>query len=249
MTYVALFGFLLVFVRCSALFLTSPVFGAQNTPVHIRVLTTLAVSAALTFTLRPDMGQVPASLYGLVGALVREAFAGILIGSFVSFAMQTLSVAGSLMDLQTGLSSSHAINPISGGQSTLISQFKTMLGIVIFLCADFHHVLIGAFVQSYKVIPSVGAVEQSLVGLIGRIFLIGVQIAAPVMGVGFLVDAALGLLSRAVPQVQAMHVGLPAKIGAGLATIALGLPVTVVGVKVAVAASMLALKPLFHFHA
>ncbi len=54
-----LFGFLLVFVRCSAMLLSSPVFGAQNTPVHIRVLTTLSISAALTAVLKPNLGAVP----------------------------------------------------------------------------------------------------------------------------------------------------------------------------------------------
>jgi flagellar biosynthetic protein FliR len=78
-------------------------------------------------------------------------------------------------------------------------------------------------------------------------FLIALEIAAPVMATGFVVDAALALITRAVPQMQVMHVGMPAKIGAGVAAVSLGLPITVSAVNASVAASMHALGPLFHF--
>jgi flagellar biosynthetic protein FliR len=197
--------------------------------------------------IRPPAEMLPHDLYGLVAAVGREAMAGILIGSFVNLALQALQMAGSFMDLQSGLGSSHVLNPLNGVQSTVLSQLKGMLAIVIFLAADGHHLLIAAFVRSYTVIPSIGQIQASFVGLLSTIMLISLQIAAPVMAVGFIVDAALALMVRAVPQMNVMHVGMPAKIGAGLAAVCLGLPIAVVGVNEAVGASMNALRPLFHF--
>ncbi len=78
------YAFLLVFVRCSAMLLMSPVFGAENVPVQIRVFTTLAIAAALTMLIRPGVGAVPQSMYVLVFSIGHEVVAGMLIGAFLS---------------------------------------------------------------------------------------------------------------------------------------------------------------------
>lgn len=247
MTEAAFLAFLLVFVRCSAMFLTAPIFGSPNLPIHIRVFTTAAVSAALACAVGSRLGQPPADMYGLTAAVGREVFAGVLLGSFVNLSLQALQIAGSFMDLQAGLGSSHVLNPLNGVQSTVLSQLKSMLGIVVFLSADGHHMLIRAFVESYHAMPTFGQVEQSFASLIGAIFLIALQIAAPVMAVGFLVDAALALMTRAVPQMNAIHTGMPAKVGAGIAAVSLGLPLTVSAVGSALNVGFSLLRPLFHF--
>jgi flagellar biosynthetic protein FliR len=223
LTEVGLFAFLMVFLRCSAMFLSSPVFGAQNSPLLVRIFTGVAVSAALTTLIQPKIGPLPDSMWALVFAATRELLAGLLIGSLVSLSMQSLTIAGNIMDLQTGLGSSHVLNPLNGVQSTLLSHLKSMLAIVVFLCIDAHHLLIQAFAASYGVFPTFGNIEPNLVRVLGQMFMLSIQIAAPVLAVSLIVDASLALLSKAVPQMMAMQVGMPAKIGVGLATVSLGL--------------------------
>jgi flagellar biosynthetic protein FliR len=245
-TEAAFFAFLLVFLRCSAMFLTCPVFGAGNTPLQVRIFTGVAVSAALAVAIRPQLGPLPAGMYELVCAGCRELLAGALIGIFTSLAIQTLQMAGGFMDLQTGLGSSRALNPLSGVESTVLSQLKSTLAVGVFLAADAHHLMIAAFVRSYHFLPSFGAIESSYVSLISQMLMLAIQIAAPVMAVGFLVDAALALMTRAVPQMQVMQVGMPAKVGVGIATVAVGLPMAVVGVNAALTACFHSLGSLFH---
>jgi flagellar biosynthetic protein FliR len=241
----AFFAFLMVFLRCSAMFLSAPFFSAQNVPVTVRVLTTVSVSAALTMAIQPNVGPLPSSMWDLIGSALRELVAGLLIGSLVSLAMEAMTIAGNIMDLQTGLGSGRVQNPLNGVQSTLISHLKAMLSITIFLCLDAHHQLILAFVGSYRAFPSFGQIEPNLVHLLSETMMLALQIAAPVMGVSLVVDASLGLLARAVPQMMAMQVGMPAKIGVGLSTVALGLPVTVIGVNTAVGAALNAIHKIF----
>ncbi len=245
-----LFAFMLVFVRCSAMMLASPVFGAQSTPVQIRVLTTFAISAALTAIIQPKIGPVPTDMYGFVSSVIQELLAGLLIGMFMSLAMQVALIAGAICDLQVGLSMSQAMNPITGVSVTVLSQFKFLLGVVIFLQIDAHHMLIELFVRSYQTVPSlsmssVPAVQAGLLHLLGTVFLLALQIAAPVMAVSFVVDAGLGIINRAVPQMQAMNVGLPAKIGIGLTAVGLGLPALAGGVNAAVGEAFKVLGPIF----
>ena len=246
-----LIAFFLVFVRCSALLLSSPIFGAQTTPVHVRIMTTLAISASLTVVIKPTIQAMPTDLYSLTILVAQEAAAGILIGTFMSLALQVAQIAGGLMDLQTGLGSSHAMNPINGVDSTLLSQFKFMLGVVVFLSLDGHHLVLLAMVKSYSTMPllsleSIPAIRDGLLGLLTGVCLLAVQIAGPVIGVSMVVDTTLGLISRAVPTFQAMQVGLPAKIALGLVAVGIGLPALTGGINSATNLALKALGPILH---
>ncbi len=220
-------AFLLVFVRASAMLMVAPLFGAQNTPLPVRVLTTLALSGALTVAISPKLGPLPGNLHDLFMAVLIEAGAGLLLGGMVALSMQALTIAGSLMDLQTGLSMSQVMNPLNGVSSSVLSQLKTMLALTVFLAADAHHLLIAAFVKSYDSVPTLAQTHQALVPLVAGTFLLGIQVAAPVIAVGFLVDASLGLVSRAVPTLQPTQLGAPVKLVAGLIAVSVGLPLVV----------------------
>ncbi|MCO5297980.1 MAG: flagellar biosynthetic protein FliR [Fimbriimonadaceae bacterium] len=224
-----LFAFLLVFVRCSAMLVTSPVFGAQNTPLPVRILTTLSISGAMTLALKPNGIEPPGDLYLLAAAVTHEAFAGVVIGMFLQLVLQAALMAGALLDLQAGLGMSQTLNPVSGVSATVLSQYKFMLAVVVFLAVNGHHVMLQAFADSYKALPSAGTqglqiLQDHLLLAIGRMSLVALQIAAPVMAVGMVVDASLGVVNKAVPQMQAFLVGLPAKILMGLVAMSLTLP-------------------------
>jgi flagellar biosynthetic protein FliR len=244
MTEAALFAFFCVFVRSSALMMSSPVFGAQTTPVNVRVLTTLALSGAVTAVVQPKVGPVPPDLGALIVRLGGEILVGLLIGNFITLALQAAQIGGAIMDVQTGLSSGQTLNPINGVSSTILAQFKFMLSVVVFLSMDGHHLLIQAMIQSYGVTPNIDAIQTSLTGLLSAMFGIALQIALPTLGVGMLVDGALGLINRAVPQMQAIQLGMPAKIALGLTAVSLGLPAVAAGTRAATEAAFVALSPV-----
>jgi flagellar biosynthesis protein FliR len=224
-----LFAFLLVFVRCSAMLMSSPVFGAQTTPLPIRIFTTLSISGALTVALQPMMAPPPSDLWGLGGAVLQEAVAGLLLGTFMTLVLQAAQIAGSLLDMQIGLGMSQVVNPVNGVSATVLGQFKHMLAVVVFLSVDAHHQMLAAFANSYQAMPNFSApgmmaIQAGLVEMLGAIFLLALQIAAPVLAVSVVVDAALGVMNKAVPQMQALQLGMPAKTGIGLLTVGLTLP-------------------------
>src|SRR5579862_4213232 len=149
-----LYSFLLVFVRCSAMLLTSPMFGAQNSPLQVRIFSTLAIAGALTCVLKPTIGPAPTELYALAAAILKEVLAGLLIGTFMSLVLQAAQMAGSIIDLQMGLSMSQELNPLTGVSVTVVSQFKYMLALVVFLSMNCHHEMIIAFARSYQTMPA-----------------------------------------------------------------------------------------------
>jgi flagellar biosynthetic protein FliR len=229
-----LFAFLLVFVRCSAMLLASPIFGGPTTPPHVRVFTCVCIAGALTVVLRPQIGPIATSIPGLAIAVIGEALAGLLIGGLISLVLQATQMAGAMLDLHVGLGMSQTLNPITGVSVTVISQFKYMLGVVIFLSANAHHLMLQALVDSYNHAPALTsnlpALQAGVVSFLGAMSLLAVQIAAPVTAVSFIVDAALGLIAKAVPQMQAIQVGMPAKIAVGIGALSLSLPPLVAAV-------------------
>ena len=109
-----MWAFLLVFVRCSAMLLSSPIFGAQSTPVQVRVFTTLAISACLTFAVGPKVGPLPSDAVTMAAGVAQEVAVGLLLGAFCNLVLQAVQMAGSFLDLQMGLSMSQALNPMTG---------------------------------------------------------------------------------------------------------------------------------------
>ncbi len=241
-----MFSFLCVFVRCSAMFLSSPIFGGQGTPVHIRIMTCFAISGALTLTLGRQIGPPPPDLYSLAMAVAHEVVAGLLIGSFMSLVLQAAQMAGSLADTQMGLGMSQTLNPVNGISSTVVSQFKYMLAVVVFLSIDGHHLMLQAFARSYSdssglSMANLPAMKDSFVSLMGHLSLLSLQMAAPVLGVSLIVDAALGIINKAVPQMQVIQVGMPAKIVCGMIALSVGLPAMVAGVNTGVETALVSL--------
>jgi flagellar biosynthesis protein FliR len=238
----SLYALLIVFVRCSAAIMSSPLFGAQNTPIQIRVFTCAALSFALSVAVKTDVGPAPAELGALFLSLANEVAAGLIIGLLMQLVLQVATIAGSFLDLQVGLGMSQTMNPIFGVPISILGQFKTMLGMVVFLAMNGHHYVIQAIIKSYSVAPTLtmsdlGLLNGSLPGLLSQSMLLAIQIAAPVLGVSMIVDAALGLMSKAMPQLQPITIGMPAKLGLGIAAVSLCLPALVAGTQSGVARS------------
>ena len=151
------------------------------------------------------------------------------------------------MDTQLGLGMSQVLNPVSGISVYILSQYKNMLAMVILLQSNGHHLLLGAFAKSYNAMPSLSmtVVTTNLTAMLGAVFFLAIQIAAPVMGISMIIDAALGLISKAVPQMPVFIVGMPAKVGIGLIATGLTVPMLVASVSTGVQLALDHLAPIF----
>lgn len=229
-----LFAFLAVFARCTAMLLSSPLFGSV-VPPNIRILFCMVLSASLVPVLKPYVGAVPGDLISLGLAIGREAVIGLLIGGALQVLLAAAQMAGLFLDLQIGLGSAQMFNPVMGMAATPIGQFKFMLGLVLLLLLNGHHLMFQAFVDSYRLggptLAGLDVMLPNVVGLIGQACLIALQIAAPVAAVCVVVDLAAGLVNKAVPQSQPFLLSLPAKLMLGIFVLALALPAMVVAMQ------------------
>ncbi len=227
----SLVSLFLIFVRISACLLASPLFG-NTTPVQVRVLLCAAIAFALNPVLSPYIQADIKNLGDFLPLIVNEVAIGILIGMCLQMVVYAAQMAGSLLDIQIGMASMQLFNPLAGSHTTLFGSLKMWLSLVLILLLDGHHMMLGAFVQSYQLTasPVVSMAEFGLVQLLGKMCLLAIQIAAPAGAVALLVDIAAGIVNKSVPQMQVYMVAMPGKILMGVMAVTISLPILVSGV-------------------
>ena len=224
----AVLVYLLVFARTGAMIMLLPAIGEASVPTRVRLMLALAIS----FALAPMVAgaypqQAPASILSLGLLIAQEITAGILIGTMARIIMSTLSVTGFLIASQTGLSYAETLDPTSNGQQgAVVGNFFSLLGVVLIFATNLHHLAIGAISGSYHLIPPgtslpTGDMAQLTIRLVSGSFALGFQLAAPFLVFGFAVNAAFGLLSRMMPQLQVFFFAMPVNILVGFLLLAL----------------------------
>jgi flagellar biosynthesis protein FliR len=225
----------LVFARTGSMVMLLPAIGDAGIPSRVRLALALAVSFAMTPVvahLYPQEMPQSAMAFGLM--LTQEITAGVLVGLMSRIIMSALSVAGSVIAMQTGLSYAQSIDPSMGEQAAIVGNLLSMLGAVLIFATDLHHLAIGAIQGSYTLIPPgaslpTGDMAELAVRLVSGSFGLGLQLAAPFIVFAFAVNAATGVLARMMPQLQVFFVAMPINVLVGfmLLTLLIGSMMTV----------------------
>ncbi|CUB25249.1 flagellar biosynthetic protein FliR [Bacillus amyloliquefaciens] len=211
-------AFLLVFIRISAFFVTVPVFGHRNLPAVHRIGFAFFLSVICFSTLKHAPEIEIGEQYMLL--VIKEAVVGLSLGLIAFMMMTAIQIAGSFIDFQMGFSIANVIDPQSGTQSPLIGQFVYTLALLFMLSVNAHYLLLDGIYYSFQYIPldqAFPSFGNDQFGLFiaksfNAMFIIAFQMSAPVVASLFLVDLALGIVARTVPQLNVFVVGLPLKI-------------------------------------
>jgi flagellar biosynthesis protein FliR len=220
--------FLLIVARVSFVLFMMPIFGSRNIPALPKVGLTLTLGLLLLPVVGTGASSFPSDPYHFGVFILSECVIGFLLGLSVKILFSGVQMAGELAGFQMGLSMAQVIDPQSGMDTTLISQFHYILALLIFLSLDGHHWFFRALVQSFQsVAPGAvylkDGVYRHLLSLSGEMFVTAIKIAAPVMVVLILTQVALGIVAKTVPQVNVLITSFPLTIGLGLIFLALSL--------------------------
>lgn len=202
-------AFALVLLRMIAFVVSMPLFGTQNVPGTVKVLLPLV----LTFVLFPTLmvgvdNKLP--MDGMILAYAfREVFVGLFLGFFCRLFFFAVSVAGELIGITSGLASAQIFNPTLGTQTNVLEQFQGLLATLLFLALNAHHVFFEGLIRSFTVLP-IGhlsfnaAAAENLLRLTQVIMVLGLQIAAPIILSVFLANISMGIIGKAVPQMNVL---------------------------------------------
>lgn len=214
------YNWFLVFVRMGAFMLALPFFSAANFPVTMRVA--LAALAALLLAPQlPAFAVIHLDLLGLFGLLAREIAIGLLFGFFARMVFFAADIAGMIIANELGLSMGSILDPTSGQSEQVPGLILFFLATITMLSLDLHHGLLLGFAKSFEVLPLGGghlssALFETIVARIPQIFVIALQIAAPVMAVSFCITIFFAVMARAVPQMNVFAESFGIRIAGGL---------------------------------
>lgn len=208
--------FLLIFIRVLAFFLTMPLFSYRTIPLPFKIGFSFFMALMMFYAIDVSGFDVN-HLY--IFLLVKEILVGALIGLLAHIILSAVQIAGGFIDFQMGFAIANVIDPQTGAQSPLIGQYFYIIALLFLLSVDGHHLLIDGIYNSYDFIAidayipfGSGPMIMFIIEKFNMMFLIAFQISIPIVGCLFLVDVALGIIARTVPQLNVFVVGLPLKI-------------------------------------
>ncbi|MCQ2981304.1 MAG: flagellar biosynthetic protein FliR [Treponemataceae bacterium] len=245
--------FLLIAVRIFAIMQTSPLLSSQMVPRVAKVGLTGCIAFLVLPVLMNDSSlnsyfqqgaNVNLGSSGVVNSvfqdpftlqyvflLMGEAMIGVIMGFFLNLLFGAFSSAGQFFSLQMGFSAAEAYDALSQVENPLMGQYLNLLAMLVFLQIDgFKELFLHGVVHSFTALNAYTLVFARsqfmtflLKGLTG-LFFNAMVISMPMVGTLFLVHAAMGLLSRAAPQMNLLSDSMPITLLSSFVLLVLVLP-------------------------
>ena len=221
--------FFFVFLRVGAILMTLPVFESKSIPKMFKLTLAFAVSLILFPML--DLNPVP--LTGSIVALGIGAAGEILLGLAIGFSIKLIfagiQLAGQMAGYQMGFAIANVMDPDQSQQVLLLAQFNNLVALLLFLSVNAHYWFIRALTHSFRMIPPLnvhfgGSLMDYLIDMSGKMFVISIQVGAPIIAALLVTSVAFGLMARTVPQMNVFIVAMPMKIGVGFLFLGFSLP-------------------------
>jgi flagellar biosynthetic protein FliR len=223
-------SFLVLVSRIGGIVAAFPMLGGRTVPVQIKIALVVILGIALTPLIRlPPLSQ---DSIEMTAGLASELLIGLVIGLAVRLLFAAFEVAGDLLGIQIGFGAVQLLDPMTSQQSSLVSEYFRIIASLVFLSLNAHMIVVAAIVSSYDAIPPFGArlspaLGEEVLQLSQHMFLVAIQLAAPVLVTLILINLLLAMLGRAVAQINVFVLSFPITIAGGLLVLGLAFPYTV----------------------
>lgn len=216
--------FLLVLTRVTCFVFIAPFFSMKNTPRHVRIGLSFFIALLLYETITPIEGTVTYNTAtGYAAIVLKEAITGLLIGFAPTMCSAIINLAGSIIDMESGLSMATLMDPTTNEQTSISGALYQYILLLLMIVTGMYRFLLGALADTFVLIPVNGAVFntdsliQSMILFLGEYIVIAFRIALPVFCVMLLLNSVLGIMAKVSPQLNMFAVGIQFKVLVGLA--------------------------------
>ncbi len=211
-----LVAFVMITTRLVTVFVVAPPFSGALMPNRMRI----ALAASLALAIAPGSataapGALPTDIVGLVGAVLFQVAAGVLLGLTIQLLFSAIASAGAMIDLAAGLSSAALYDPTTQSQAAPVGRLYQLVAITLLFVVDGHLLLIKGVIRSYEAAPlsglRLGELDRMVTEGAGLFFMAAVEIAFPILLTMALTEVVLGIASRAAPKLNVLVIGLALK--------------------------------------
>lgn len=206
-------SFMLLFARFSGLVVFFPFFSHTQVPISVKT----ALVFILSIVLFPMANTHDKAINFLIFEILGEVLFGLCAGLLLVIVFGALQLAGEQISMVMGFSMATVLDPQTGANSPIISNFFNLLALLTFLIFDGHHLLIQFYSQSLNFIPlgdfypRIGILNYAIKAFI-NLFMFGFILSFPIIALSILSDVIFGMLMKTMPQFNLLVVGYPIKI-------------------------------------
>jgi len=221
-------SYLWVLVRVGAMLMVAPIFGSQSLPVRIRLLIALVISVVIT-PMVPDIPTVdPLTIAGFV-MIVQQLLIGLAMGFVLTLVIGAFIIAGESMAMSMGLGFAQTVDPQNGVNVPLISQFLTIVVTLLMVTLNVPAMIVKMLADSFTILPispiGLTAEDFRAIAWFGQqMYINAVLVALPVVTTLLMVNLAMGVITRAAPQMNIFSIGFPATMSIGFFLLFLAAP-------------------------
>lgn len=219
-------GFLpvfLIFLRFLGLFLLIPGFSHSAVPARMKILLSLVMALGLYPVLRGYIPPVTTDAGTLFVYVVRELVIGFVMGLAAYITFEALALGAQFVGTQMGFGVGNLFDPSSDAHASVLVVLKGWAVLMIFFALNIHHQIIHVFVTSFEFTSRVtgshlgmAASVEAFIKMSGKLFVMAVQVAAPFTFLVLVLNAAIGVLSRMLPQMNVLLFSFPITITLGI---------------------------------
>ncbi|QEY18581.1 type III secretion protein [Cellvibrio sp. KY-GH-1] len=218
---------LLITLRLSILFFATPLDMFGRLPAHIKLFMCLGLAVVLSSGLPPIAYPDRLDLFFLALSFLNEALVGLAMAFGLYCAFGAMSLGGGLLDFQAGFGAANVLNPATNTYEPLLGTILTLLLVIVFFSSGAFSILLRGILFSFQQIPPGNPLNhlslRDVVAQFGIMFIYGFALAAPVIAMLLLIDTAIGVMSRSMPQMNVYFLFLPLKIAVALVMVAISL--------------------------
>jgi flagellar biosynthesis protein FliR len=239
-------------LRVGGFMLAAPIASEVSIPSRVK----LVFGLSLAFLLAP-MAPSPSNLSIFSGAglmtAAQELLIGVGIGMVMAMAFEALTFAGQTVSMTMGLGFSTLVDPQHGTNVTVLGQIFMIVGILTYLSINGHLVLLGALANSFQTLP-IGAtnIDRDFLMAVAtwgaRIFETGLLVALPIVISLVIVNMALGVITRAAPQLNLFGIGFTITLLCGFFVLLVGLDNVMHGIRNLIETALRAAVELVNMH-
>lgn len=205
---------ILILVRITAFFVICPGFSFKGLPNILKI----AIAGSLSFMVymvTPEIQIIDESLTFIILS-IKETLFGLSMGYVTNLIFATMEIAGQLIDFQVGFSMASVYDASLGKTASNYGKIYYWLSICVFFMLNMHHKILETLLKSFEFVPLttvsfIGFRLDSIIYIFSKVFELALSLAAPIIIVVLITDIILGVISKTVPQINVLMLGMPLK--------------------------------------
>ena len=215
-----LYLFELIFMRMSGFLLFNPLLGRSNLPAMVKTGMALVLSILVFGTAGTGVPQ-PDTLVELAFRLLLELGIGLVLGFVMRVVFSVVQIGGEVIDTQMGMTMAQIYDASSQANLSVTASLLNILLILDFFAENGHYTLMRLLTTSGELVPyGAAALGDGVYAYVIELFLacmlLAVKLAMPILAAELLGEVGMGVLVKAIPQINAFVINIELKVIIGL---------------------------------